>query len=84
MDLQDRFGNAPVAADFKLIRLGTTWELKEKAGFFGDCQRCGLQIESAPEPVKFWLLRIGIDDGHRYFCLDCGDFLKQVDEMERG
>lgn len=72
----DRFNNPPVGADFKLVAGGTIWEPVEDSGYFSHCDRCGLELEGFP--VRFWALNIG-PRKHRYFCLDCGDFLKQVD-----
>lgn len=79
---KDHFSNIAVPADYKLIRSATIWELKEKAGFFGECARCGLELESAPEAIKWWNLIIG-QGAHRHFCLDCGDFLKALDEESK-
>lgn len=75
VEARDRFGNPAVGADFKLILGGTTWNLVGKSGFFGACDRCALELEGFP--VKFWTLHLG-HRGYRKFCLDCGDFLKQL------
>ena len=47
----------------------------EKSGLFGNCRRCGLELDGFP--VKFWTLRRG-RRGYRRFCLACGDFLKAL------
>jgi hypothetical protein len=73
----DKFGNAAVPADYRLIKGATEWIRENRSGYFADCDRCGAALESAPAPLKFWTVRFG-SRGHRRFCQDCGDFLDSL------
>ena len=63
-----------IPADAKLIEGASSWLSKNKSGFFGNCARCGIELESAPKPIKFWRVRFS-NRGYRNFCAQCGEFL---------